>query len=149
MAAPDHWPGLTLLAATVMLEAEAEPEDGQLAVAFNPCNRARLTGDELHTVILGRNARAGDKYEPYSCWNLDYAQAARNRLSKMPDVQWQYFYKLATAAYWQFLPDPSNGADHYLNVELTKKIRGGTLPNWYDDSKIVAIHGLHTFLKLW
>lgn len=134
-ASPEMWPGLTLLAATVFLEAESEPEPGQLAVAFNPCNRARYHGWELHKAILGPDGKAyddGRPWEAYSCWNDDYRGQARNRLAGMFDPTWIYFYRLAAAAYWRFLPDPSNGAYFYLNPVLTKQIRPShDLPDWW------------------
>ena len=52
---------LTLLAATVKMEAEGEPYAGKLAVAFVICNRARYHGRSLKDVIF-------DPYD-FSCWN--------------------------------------------------------------------------------
>jgi hypothetical protein len=153
MSAPDHWPGLTLLAATVFLEAEGELELGQLAVAFNPCNRARYHGWELHRAILGGDMKAyddGKPYEIYSCWNDDYQRAARLRLSKMADLTWIHFYRLAAAAWWEFVADPSRGGYFYLNPELTRKIRGGNLPDWWEsdtDSESEVVIGNHAFRK--
>jgi hypothetical protein len=46
------------------------------------------------------------------------------------------------------LEDLSKNADHYLNVELTKRLRGGTLPSWVDLSKVTVVIGNHTFLNL-
>jgi hypothetical protein len=148
---PTLWPGLTLLAATAFLETDAEPELGQLAVAFNPCNRARRNGWDLHNVILGPEGQAygdGKPYEPYSCWNDDYRNAARRRLAEIFDARWEHFYGLAAAAWWQLRKDPSGGAYFYLNVEETKRIRGGTLPDWWDidgDPTSEVRLGKHTF----
>ena len=46
------------------------------------------------------------------------------------------------------LEDLSKDADHYLNVELTRKLRGGTLPTRVDLSKVTVVIGHHTFLRL-
>jgi len=154
MSAPEHWPGITLLAATVFLEAESEPEAGQLAVAFNPCNRSRINNWELHRSILGRDLKAygdGLPYEIYSCWNDDYQRAAQYRLTQMPDLTWHYFYKLAVAAWWDYLKDPGNGSYFYLNAELTRQLRpAGDLPGWWatdTDPASEVVIGKHTFRR--
>ena len=47
------------------------------------------------------------------------------------------------------LKDITKGANHFLNVQLTKQQRkGGNLPSWYDSNKVVADYGKHRFLKL-
>ena len=150
---PGNWPGLTLLAATALLEAEGEPEDGQLAVAYVCCNRARYHGWDLTRAILGNDLKAyddGRPYEIFSCWNDDYRRQVQNRLHGMTTAMWELFYRLACAAYWKFEDDPTYGAYFYLNVELTKQIRGGSLPAWWDvdtesDSEVVL--GRHTFRR--
>lgn len=154
MLAPEMWPGLTLLAATGYLEADGEPELGQLAVMFNPCNRARYHGWGLHKAILGPDGKAyddGRPYEAYSAWNDDYRNAARYRLSEIVDMRWEHFYKLAAAAWWQLSKDPSGNAYFYLNPELTRKIRPNhDLPGWWEsdadpDSEVVI--GKHAFRR--
>jgi hypothetical protein len=154
MLAPEMWPGLTLLAATVFLETDGEPDLGQLAVAFNPCNRARLNGWELHKVILGPDGKAyddGRPYEPYSAWNDDYRNAARDRLLRITDSRWEHFYKMAAMAWWRLCPDPSDGAFFYLNPELTKRIRPShDLPSWWEidaDPASEIVIGDHAFRR--
>ena len=148
------WPGLTLLAVTCYLEAENEPEDGQLAVAFNPCNRARLNGWELHRAILGSDVKAyddGKPWEAYSCWNDDYRMKARLRVADMSDKVFQHFFRLAVIAWWELKADPSNNAYFYLNPELTRQIRGGSLPDWWDidgDPASELRLGRHVFRRL-
>ena len=47
------------------------------------------------------------------------------------------------------LKDITKGANHFLNVQLTKQQRkGGNLPSWYNKDKVVADIGRHQFLKL-
>lgn len=47
----------------------------------------------------------------------------------------------------QGCPDPSLGATHYLNIELTKQIRGGTLPSWVYKMAHLTTIGRHDFYK--
>ncbi|MFQ5916059.1 MAG: hypothetical protein ACE5JS_23035 [Nitrospinota bacterium] len=56
-----------------------------------------------------------------------------------------------------FAPNPVGPAKFYLNVRLTKKLRGGTLPRWAADPrdrtrvncrKVVRVIGRHHFLNL-
>lgn len=141
---PGAWDELTLLAATVFLEAEGEPVPGPLAVAWVVRNRG-----DIHHAILGPEGRAfGDDrpWEAFSCWNDDYKPIATVRLSRALTPAWAW--EAAAAALWRLLPDPTGGANHYLNVELTKKIRGGSLPKWFNPAKITVVIGHHTFLKL-
>ena len=47
------------------------------------------------------------------------------------------------------LKDITKGANHFLNVQLTKQQRSsGKLPSWYNKDKVVADIGRHQFLKL-
>jgi len=82
----------------------------------------------------------------FSCWNTD--SHTRLNLDIIPDVILMEGYKASVAAYFKLLDDPTKGATHYLNEELTRKIRGGTLPGWFDENKITARIGKHTFLRL-
>lgn len=61
---------------------------------------------------------------------------------------WERASKIAQMALANSLEDLSKNADHYLNVELTKRIRGGTLPSWVDLSKVTIVMGNHTFFNL-
>lgn len=145
---PGWWDELTLLAATVALEAEGEAAEGQLAVACVVMNRVRAWGRTLHQVILGPDGQAyddGTPFEAWSCWNDDYRIQARARLDALG--AFPPAWRAAAAALWQLTDDPSHGATFYLNVELTKKIRAGTLPAWFDPAKVTAVIGRHTFLR--
>jgi len=57
-------------------------------------------------------------------------------------------YKAGCSAYFHFLEDPTHGSTHYLNEEMTRKLRGGSLPGWFEEAKVMARIGRHTFLKL-
>jgi spore germination cell wall hydrolase CwlJ-like protein len=122
------------LVLTVIMEAGGEPFDGKVGVGYTIMNRG---GSVTDTVFRA--------YQ-FSAWNTD--SPTRMNLDIIPDIILMESYKAAVAAYFKLLPDPTNGATHYLNEEVTKKIRGGTLPGWFDESKVTARIGKHTFLKL-
>ena len=126
---------LYLLAITVAMEAGGEPEAGQLAVAY---------------VIVNRDGGVSDAiFKPwqFSAWNTD--SPARMNLDLVPDATFRQCYRTAGAAYFGLLPDPSGGATHYLNEEATKKARPtGDLPAWFDEAKVTARIGRHTFLRI-
>ena len=147
---PGDWPELVLVAATVLLEAEGEPESGQMAVAHVISNRAEAGESPVRTVILGPDGRAwgdGRDYEPFSCWNQDAEARARARLASAPETSAARAWKAAAAGYWRLTPDPSHGAFFYLNVELTRRLRGGTLPDWFREEKVTTAYGRHTFMR--
>ena len=127
------------MAMTIKMEAGGECYPGKVAVAYVIRNRSSKTGKSISDVVL-------DPWD-FSAWNTD----SRGRLNlDDPDHApvWWDCYKAACSAYFQLEEDPTNGATHYLNVELTKKLRGGSLPNWYSEEKVTVVIGLHTFLKL-
>ena len=153
---PGDLDALTLLAETVFLEASGEPDDGKLGVAYVVVNR----GDDIHAVVLGKDRVAyddGRPYEAWSCWNDNERAKTTARLAAASGAALEASWRAAACALWRLVPDPSQGATFYLNVELTKKIRaGGTLPAWaadpsdatrVDESKVLAVIGRHHFLK--
>ena len=147
---PGEWPELVLMAATVLLESEGEPEIGQIAVAHTVVNIAEAEDVSIPQAILGRDLKAwgdGRAYERFSCFNDDYQERARARLAACADAQAARAWKAAAAGYWRLTPDPSMGAVFYLNIPLTRKIRGGTLPAWFKEANITMTHGRHTFLR--
>jgi spore germination cell wall hydrolase CwlJ-like protein len=133
---------LTLLAATVYMESGGEPFEGKLAVAWVIVNRDATGPDPgLDDVILRPWA--------FSAWNTDHrARAALQTAMNERPVAWVESMKAAAAALFGLVPDPTNGATHYLNEALTRTIRGGTLPDWFDADKVTARLGQHTFLRL-
>jgi spore germination cell wall hydrolase CwlJ-like protein len=148
---PGDWDELTLLTATIFLEAEGEPEEGQLAVGWVVMNRLRLWRlTDVHTVILGPDRRAwGDQrpFEVFSCWNDDYRQRAEARLAAAQDASLEPAWRAAASAFWALRADPAGGATFYLNRPLTLRIRGGSLPSWYDPAKVTVVIGRHEFLR--
>lgn len=148
---PGDWDALTLVAATCFLEAEAEPDDGILGVAWVIRRRAIDWKASWHGAILGKDLRAyqdGRPFEAFSCWNDDYATRAKARLSAAPEAATTQCWRSAAGVLWDLLPDPVGGASFYLNVPLTKKIRPDHgLPAWYSEEKVTRLIGRHTFLR--
>lgn len=135
---------LLWLASTVYMEARGEPYEGKLAVAHVIMNRCNHTSPRksVSDVVL--------KAYQFSAWNT--TEKTRTFLDTAPEgdehSSWGECYKAATSAFFNIEPDATKGSRHYLNVDVTKKIRGGSLPSWFDESKVTLKVGRHTFLKL-
>lgn len=123
--------------ATVYMEAGGEPHEGKLAVAYAILNRAAAERRSISDVVL----------QPwhFSAWNTD--SPTRMRLDTLDERAWTECASAFLAAFLDKVPDPTRGATHYLNEELTRRIRGGSLPSWFDEAKVTARIGRHTFLK--
>ena len=128
---------LQFLAWTVAQESQGEPELGQLGVAWVVMNRALERGQSVSDVVLDRSQ--------FSCWNTD--SPTRKSLDTVPDLVSRQAYKASVAAYFNLSPDPTKGAQFYLNPEVVKKV-AGKLPSWYDPAKVTLIVGNHHFLRL-
>src|SRR5262245_20041116 len=97
---PRMWPEMTLYATTVLLEAESEPERGQLAVAWVIRNRMDVGhGQGIAEVIL--------RPWQFSCWNDDYSVARRARLTGIDVIRWERAWRVACSAYWRLVEDPT------------------------------------------
>ena len=131
-----------LLTACLWAEARGEPQDGQQAVCNVILNRVRKgMAPDLRAVILQpRQFSWTDAGDPNFSKVFTASQSA-------PDA-WNRALGIAQRGLAGTLEDLSKDADHYLNVELTRKLRGGTLPAWVDLSKITVVIGHHTFLRL-
>ena len=128
---------LFLLTATVVMEAEGESYKGKLAVAYVIMNRVKQHSKFVSEVVL-------DPYD-FSAWNTKGGRQLD--LEKIDVFSWWESEKAAHSAYYGIEKDPTHGADHYLNVELTRKLRGGSLPTWLITMKRTTKIGLHTFYK--
>lgn len=149
---PGQWDALSLLAGTIFLEAEGEPVEGKVGVAWVIRNRMDARKLTLAQVILGPEGKAwgdGRAFEPFSCWNDDYQARALARLATAEtSVTIADCWRAAAGVLWRLIPDPTCGATAYLNVEATRKLRGGTLPAWFDPNRVTCTIGRHTFLAL-
>lgn len=153
---PGEWDVLTLISACCFLEAQGEPEEGILGVAWVIRRRAVDWNLGWHKAILGPEGLAygdGHPFEPFSAFGDDYRLRARARLGAAENTE--PFWYAAACALWKLLPDPVGGATHYLNEAVTKKIRKGTFPAWAADpndptkiheAKVTTRIGRHTFL---
>ena len=125
---------LFLLTATVAMEAEGEPYRGKLAVAYVVMNRTERYSQTLDQVIL--------KPFAFSAWNT---RGRKHRLQEIPNSAWLNSEKAASSAYYKIELDPTLGATHYLNIEVTKRMRGGTLPAWVKKLRYLISIGDHSF----
>jgi len=127
---------LYILTITLVMECGGEPYEGILAVANVLCTRAKKVKGSVFDAIF--------KAWQISAWNTD--SGTRMMLDTIPIGTFTLCYKAACAAYFELSPDPSRGATHYLNEEVTRRQRGGTLPSWFDESKVTVRIAHHTFL---
>jgi spore germination cell wall hydrolase CwlJ-like protein len=135
-----------LLTACLWAEARGEPEQGQQAVCNVILNRVkkRMAGS-ISAVILQPNQ--------FSWTNSQDANFLKVFTAKTKDpAGWNRANAIALTALGGTLADNTKNADHYLNVEVTRKLRGGTLPKWAEegirDGKVTVKIGNHTFLNL-
>lgn len=133
---------LDTLARTIWGEARGESYRGMQAVANVVMNRYRLGN------FGGSIAAVCRKPNQFSAWNSNDPNYPRMLTVNSTDPKFKTALQIAEKALLGILPDVTGGADHYLNITVTKKIRGGTLPSWVDMSKKTTAIGSHTFLKL-
>lgn len=136
-----------IVAATLVDEAggEKNPIDGMHAVLNVIMNRAKGNIRQAAVECLKPKQFSGwnkiNKKDPESI--KQFIDSKRNH-SKFKDA-----LDLVNKAKSGSLKDITKGANHFLNVQLTKQQRkGGNLPSWYDSNKVVADYGKHRFLKL-
>ena len=135
-----------LLTACLWAEARGEPEQGQQAVCNVILNRVkkRMAGS-ISAVILQPNQ--------FSWTNAKDVNFSKVFSAKTKDpAGWNRANTIALTALGGTLADNTKNADHYLNVEVTRKLRGGALPKWADEGmregKVTVTIGNHTFLNL-
>lgn len=128
---------LQFLCATVYQEAAGESYDGKLAVAYVIMNRSRYRKQSITDVCLAPFQ--------FSCWNTD--SPTRSRLDKLNVDAWMECEEAVDAAYHATEPDPTKGADAYLNIDTVIRV-SGKLPSWYQADLVTARIGAHTFLRL-
>ena len=136
-----------IVAATLVDEAggEKNPLDGMHAVLNVIMNRAKGNIRQAAVECL--------KPKQFSGWNKinkKDTEAIKQFIdSKRSHSKFKDALDLVNKARSGSLKDITKGANHFLNVQLTKQQRkGGNLPSWYDSNKVVAAYGKHRFLKL-
>ena len=140
------FPDEKLLTACLWAEARGEPANGQQAVCYVICNRVRKRmAHDIRAVIL---AKAQFSWTNPADPNFQKVFTADHDFQH----DWARAARIAKSALALTLADLTKDADHYLNVELTRKFRGGTLPKWAQDAidqgRTTVVIGNHTFLKL-
>ena len=129
---------ITLMKWTIAMEAEGEPFEGKLAVAHVIMNRVNKWKKSVADVCL--------RSFQFSAWNTD--SPTRLRLDDIDDRIMEVSHQAAVQAYdSQFQDDPTHGATHYLNIPLTRQLRGGTLPLWVAAMVKTVDIGQHSFYK--
>jgi N-acetylmuramoyl-L-alanine amidase len=132
------------LAVTIFGEARGEPEQGMLAVGYTAANRA--VNKTVCGVVLAPMQ--------YSVFNENpELRAAAMSLKIIPkhdniiDAKaWKQSLRVAQVVIQKEVPDPTNGATHYLSPDLMKEL-GYQYPLWSKQFKLVAIINNHRFYK--
>jgi spore germination cell wall hydrolase CwlJ-like protein len=139
---PKDWSDLEVMTGTIFLEAESESYLGKLKIAQVIVNRSNNRKIPIKSVCLAPFQ--------FSCWNEDYQVQAKRRFMNLPNGTVRDCWTASSLALTGAIIDEDKFT-HYLNVDLTKKIRGGSLPKWASQAiekgngkKI----GQHTFFKL-
>ncbi len=141
-----------LMAITAAMEAASESDRAKLGVAWAIRNRADLERKSIPDVVFARAQFSSWTTGSVTLLWLDTLDVA---------VLWKC-RRAAAAAYYDLLPDPTQGASHYLNPELTKQLRekqglGRTLPAWackpgqsteLDEARVLMRDGSQVWLRV-
>jgi len=135
-----------LLTACLWAEARGEPPEGQAGVCNVILNRVRKRmAKNVRDVIL-----APQQFSWTDPADVNYSKVFTAGTSD--PIGWQRAMDISTQALAGKLDDNTRNADHYLNIEATRRARGGTLPRWaqqgIDNGKVTVVIGHHTFLNL-
>lgn len=128
-----------LIVRTILAEAGNEPDKGKAAVAHAILNRmkAGAFGEGVHGVLFKPNA-----FEP---WGLSMSDKNHPHAINPNTKAYKQTSALLDDVIGGHVADPTGGATHFLNEDVVKKRRGGTLPPWAkgEGQRI----GNHTFHK--
>jgi len=135
-----------LLTACLWAEARGEPTKGQAGVCNVILNRVRKRmAKNIRDVIL-----APQQFSWTDPADVNYSKVFTACTSD--PIGWQRAMDISTQALAGKLDDNTRNADHYLNIEATRRARRGTLPRWaqegIDNGKVTVVIGNHTFLNL-
>jgi Cell Wall Hydrolase len=125
-----------LMIRTMIGEADDQPPIGQAAVAHVILNRMDdgRWGDTPSQVVLSRG-----QFEPWQ------TRAKELSAIKTESPRYQKMAAVADAVLRGDVPDPTNGATHFLQEDLVRKRRGGSLPDWASGEGLKI--GAHTFFR--
>lgn len=139
-----------ILARTIWGEARGQGFAGMQAVASVVLNRFKAS--QVSTARANQFGRSisdiCQKPYQFSVWNKNDPNRAKLLSVDESDKNFVRAITIASRAMHGDLPDNTGGADHYLNVSVTMKLRGGTLPSWADLKQKTVTIGDHTFLNL-
>lgn len=119
---------------TVAYEAGSEADEGKVAVAHVILNRKRTGrwGDTVKDVVM----------HP---WQFEPWMTKRREMERLSraDPLYQSAARIVDAVLAGEKPDPTSGATHFLNPQIVRARRGGSLPGWAKGSGQPI--GNHTF----
>lgn len=123
-----------LMIRTILGEAAHEGPQGQAAVAHVILNRAAAGsfGKSPSDVVLAPN-----QFEPWTTRSKELLAIKRD------DPAYRETSDILDMVAGGDVPDPTNGATHFLNPQVVKARRGGSLPDWAKQP--TATIGGHTF----
>ncbi|HXG80095.1 MAG TPA: cell wall hydrolase [Methyloceanibacter sp.] len=106
---------------TLVFEAAEEPDEGKAAVVHVILNRMRSKrwGDSVKEVVT----------EP---WQFEPWMTRKREIRNLAvdDPRYIEAARITDAVLAGILPDPTEGATHFLNPDIVRKRRGGSLPPW-------------------
>jgi spore germination cell wall hydrolase CwlJ-like protein len=106
---------------TVVFEAGSESDEGKAAVVHVILNR--IKSDRWADTIKGV-VTAPWQFEPWMTRRKEIKALSAN------DPRYQDAARIADAVLSGDVPDPTEGATHFLNPDIVRKRRGGSLPAW-------------------
>ena len=123
-----------LMIRTILGEAGNQGPQGQAAVAHVIMNRtaAGNYGKTPSDVVTAPN-----QFEPWSTRSKELLAINPN------SAAYQNAGDIVDMSASGDIPDPTGGATHFLNADIVRQRRGGSLPNWASDP--IAKIGEHTF----
>ena len=119
---------------TVVFEAANEPSLGKAAVAHVVLNRKKSGrwGHQIKKIVT----------QP---WQFEPWMTRRDDIKNLSpdDPRYRKAARIADAVLGGDIPDPTSGANHFLNKAIVRQRRGGSLPRWAQGEGLVI--GRHTF----
>lgn len=133
------------LAVTVYGEARGESEKGQIAVAYTVLNRAKNKS-------LCQVALAPKQYSIFNN-NPELVAAAKSQhieprqQNPIDQRSWERAVKVSRLVMQGLVPDPTNGATHYL-APAVMKVKRYRYPKWSKQYTLVSTIDGHKFYKV-
>ena len=130
--------GATWLTISVWMEARGESWEGKLGVAWAHVNRMRDSRwpDTIGDVV-------------WQSRQFSWTNPGDSNRMHLDELRWddpvvkECHRAAVTALSDPTTPDPTKGANHYVNPKAVR-----SLPGWYRKDKVTAVLGAHEFLKL-